>query len=146
MEYTTFKEKQEKIMEKRRQEKEKKEIEEKQRKEMEDANNKDEITSFFKENKEVIINATLDSFMKELNATSLPPYKVEYKLETSLYFGYTQNEYNVFLEDMIKEELKRKTEAIGQFEVSTTIVAKKNDYYSGVTWNRMMIISISLNF
>ena len=148
MDGTTFEEKQKKIMEKREKEKGVKE----EREKTEDANIKDKIVSFFEGNKESIINGTLDSFMKELNNESLPPYKVDHELDTSLYFGCSRNDYNVFLENMIKDELKRITKAIGDFKVITSILSKENGYWSCGVWvptggcHSVMIISISLDF
>lgn len=148
MDGITFEEKQKKIMEKR----EKEIVVKEQCKKTEDANIKKEIVSFFEENKESIINGTLDSFMKDLNNESLPPCKVKHELDTSLYFGCSRNDYNVFLEDMIKDELKRITNVIGDFKVITSILSKENGYWSCGVWvptggsHSVMSISISLDF
>lgn len=145
---TSFMEKQKKIIKKR----EKGESLKKERQQKEEDRKKKEIEDFFEENKEIIITNTINSFMEELNNGSLPPYKVDYKLNTSFFFGAVAgNIYEVFFENMIKDELRKNIGTIGSIEVDATILTKEDGYYFGPTWIQTgthpeMSISISLNF
>ena len=101
MDNTTFMEKQKEIIKKREAEKKGKRRKAKE----EEMYMKKEIKHFFEENKELIINNTIAAFMNDLDNDLLPPYKVEHKLNTTLYFGCSRNKYNNFLECMIRDEL-----------------------------------------
>lgn len=139
---------QEKIINKREEEEAKK----KRKEEEEKAKTKKEIEEFFEENKSNIIDKAIKSFMEEMQNGNQPPYNVECKIPTSLYFGCSRNQYNEMLENMVKVELERIIAKYKEMSVYATIVEEYKEGYNSSNIlvrnlkNKVMKIQISLLF
>lgn len=93
---------QEKIKDKRKKEKDK----EAKREQEWDKEVKEKIKHFFEENGDMIVNQALADLKQKMEDDKFPPYELEQKIPTSLFFGCSRNKYNDISGAIVRKKLR----------------------------------------